>query len=138
MFHAMQNDSLATLLARLEGILGQLPQHMVRKGRFSHRFYTRQGVIYERSQRTVSPHVQRGPPVVLLGFRGSLSTAFVLGRHVPAVQGCCLNCCTYGPSADSPCLVSTNSNVQCRVDTSSSCPSTPRCLTVWQVLIRGL
>ncbi|KAL0056464.1 hypothetical protein WJX82_011637 [Trebouxia sp. C0006] len=47
-----QNDSLATLLARLEGILGPLPQHMVRKGRFSHRFYTRQGVIYERSQRT--------------------------------------------------------------------------------------
>ena len=51
---ALQNDSLATLLARLEGILGPLPQHMVRKGRFSHRFYTRQGVIYERSQRTVS------------------------------------------------------------------------------------
>ncbi len=49
----LQNDSLATLLARLEGILGPLPQHMVRKGRFSHRFYTRQGVIYERSQRTV-------------------------------------------------------------------------------------
>ncbi|DBA95987.1 TPA: hypothetical protein ACH3X1_001498 [Trebouxia sp. C0004] len=48
-----QNDSLSTLLARLEGILGPLPQHMVRKGRFSHRFYTRQGVIYERSQRTV-------------------------------------------------------------------------------------
>lgn len=51
--YAAQNDSLATLLARLEGILGPLPQHMVRKGRFSHRFYTRQGVIYERFQRTV-------------------------------------------------------------------------------------
>lgn len=49
----LQNDSLATLLARLEGILAPLPEAMIRKGRFSHRFYTRQGHIYERSQRTV-------------------------------------------------------------------------------------
>jgi hypothetical protein len=32
-----QNDSLATLLARLEGILGPLPGFMVGQGRYSHR-----------------------------------------------------------------------------------------------------
>eukprot|EP00891_Asterochloris_glomerata_P002378 jgi/Astpho2/2378/Aster-05636 len=47
-----QNDSLATLLARLEGILGEVPQWMIRKGRYSHRYYTRQGLIYERSSST--------------------------------------------------------------------------------------
>ena len=50
----LQNDSLATLLARLEGILGEVPQWMIRKGRYSHRYYTRQGLIYERSSSTVS------------------------------------------------------------------------------------
>ncbi|KAK9803910.1 hypothetical protein WJX72_004019 [[Myrmecia] bisecta] len=47
-----QNESLATLLARLEGIMGPVPRWMVRKGRYAHRFYTRAGVIYERSART--------------------------------------------------------------------------------------
>lgn len=36
-----QNDSLSTLLARLEGILGPMPEWMVQKGRYAHRFYTR-------------------------------------------------------------------------------------------------
>eukprot|EP00983_Pelagomonas_calceolata_P093561 1157787-Pelagomonas_calceolata.AAC.3 len=36
-----QNDSLATLLARLEGILGPVPEWMVQKGRYASRFYTR-------------------------------------------------------------------------------------------------
>lgn len=45
----MQNDSLATLLARLEGILGPVPEWMLHKGRYSHRFYTRSGLLYERS-----------------------------------------------------------------------------------------
>ncbi len=36
-----QNDSLATLLARLEGILGPVPRWMVRKGRYANRYYTR-------------------------------------------------------------------------------------------------
>jgi hypothetical protein len=48
-----QNDSLATLLARLEGILGSVPRWMLRKGRYAHRFYTRSRVLYERSQATV-------------------------------------------------------------------------------------
>lgn len=52
-----QNDSLATLLARLEGILGPMPPWMVRKGRYSHRFYTRAGILYERA-----PSVPPPPP----------------------------------------------------------------------------
>ena len=49
----VQNDSLATLLARMEGILGPLPRWMLRKGRYSHRFYTRAGVLYEQARDTV-------------------------------------------------------------------------------------
>jgi len=44
-----QNDSLATLLARLTGILGPIPKHMLHTGRYSHRFFTRTGHTYERS-----------------------------------------------------------------------------------------
>ena len=49
----VQNDSLATLLARMESILGPLPRWMLRKGRYSHRFYTRAGVLYEQARDTV-------------------------------------------------------------------------------------
>ncbi|GBF94468.1 hypothetical protein Rsub_07002 [Raphidocelis subcapitata] len=47
-----QNDSLTTLLARLEGILGPLPGAMVARGRYSHRFYTRSRQLYDTSKRT--------------------------------------------------------------------------------------
>ncbi|GAB4815019.1 hypothetical protein N2152v2_002065 [Parachlorella kessleri] len=47
-----QNESLPTLLARLEGILGPIPAHLLQRGRFSHKYFTRQGDIYERSRRT--------------------------------------------------------------------------------------
>lgn len=52
---AAQNDSLATLLARMEGILGSVPPDMLRRGRFTHRFFTRSNSLYERS-RTVRSH----------------------------------------------------------------------------------
>lgn len=51
-FVLFQNDSLSTLLARLEGIIGAIPQWMVRKGRYGHKFYTKSGLIYERSPQT--------------------------------------------------------------------------------------
>ncbi|KAG2490825.1 hypothetical protein HYH03_010746 [Edaphochlamys debaryana] len=51
-FVLFQNDSLATLLARLEGILGPVPEWMLHKGRYAHRFYTRSGMLYERSATT--------------------------------------------------------------------------------------
>ena len=44
-----QNDSVATLLARLVVILGPFPGWMLRKGRYSHRFFTKSGQLYERS-----------------------------------------------------------------------------------------
>ncbi|KAJ9512538.1 hypothetical protein QJQ45_018951 [Haematococcus lacustris] len=47
-----QNDSLASLLARLEGILGPVPEWMLRKGRYASRFYTRRGQLYERNAAT--------------------------------------------------------------------------------------
>ena len=50
----MQNDSLATLLARLEGILGPVPQRLLSQGRYTHRFYTCSGALFERNARTVS------------------------------------------------------------------------------------
>ena len=52
---AAQNDSLATLLARLEGILGPVPQRLLSQGRYTHRFYTRSGALFERNSRTVQP-----------------------------------------------------------------------------------
>jgi len=47
-----QNDSLASLLARLVGILGPIPKHMLRTGRYAHRFFTKSGHPYERSSAT--------------------------------------------------------------------------------------
>lgn len=48
-----QNDSLATLLARLEGILGPVPRALMREGRYSQRYYTRSGALFDRNPRTV-------------------------------------------------------------------------------------
>lgn len=45
----LQNESLPTLLARLESIFGPTPPWMVRRGRFSHRFFTRDCKIFERN-----------------------------------------------------------------------------------------
>lgn len=41
-----------TLLARLESILGAVPRHMLRRGRFSHKYYTRDGRLFERNRHT--------------------------------------------------------------------------------------
>ena len=35
----LQNDSIATLLARLEGILGPVPRWMLHRGRYAHKYY---------------------------------------------------------------------------------------------------
>lgn len=60
---ATQNDSLATLLARLEGILGPVPQRLLSQGRYTHRFYTRSGALFERNARTVRlPTCPSRPP----------------------------------------------------------------------------
>ncbi|BDA40915.1 probable dual specificity tyrosine-phosphorylation-regulated kinase at C-terminar half [Coccomyxa sp. Obi] len=51
-FVLFQNDSLATLLARLEGILGPVPRALMREGRYSQRYYTRSGALFDRNPRT--------------------------------------------------------------------------------------
>mmetsp|Transcript_26782 Transcript_26782/g.49194 ORF Transcript_26782/g.49194 Transcript_26782/m.49194 type:complete len:951 (-) Transcript_26782:531-3383(-) len=44
-----QNDSVSTLLCRLEGILGPIPDWMLQRGRYTQRYYTRSGMLYERN-----------------------------------------------------------------------------------------
>lgn len=44
-----QNESLATLLARMEGILGPTPEWMITEGRYSHRYFTQSKQIFDRS-----------------------------------------------------------------------------------------
>lgn len=46
-----QNESLATLLARLVGTLGPLPPCLL-AGRHAHKFVTRSGALYERDEAT--------------------------------------------------------------------------------------
>lgn len=45
-----QNDSLATLLARVVGILGPIDPELLSKGRDSHKFFTKNHTLYERNQ----------------------------------------------------------------------------------------
>lgn len=48
-----QNTGLASLLARMEGILGAPPPWMLARGRYAHRFYTRSGAVYRQVAHTV-------------------------------------------------------------------------------------
>jgi len=43
-----QKDSLATLLARVTGILGEIDDDLLDRGRYSHRFFTKQKILYDR------------------------------------------------------------------------------------------
>ncbi|XP_024371682.1 uncharacterized protein [Physcomitrium patens] len=45
-----QNDSLATLLARVVGILGPIEPELLSKGRDTHKFFTKNHTLYERNQ----------------------------------------------------------------------------------------
>ena len=73
-FHVYaQNDSLATLLARLEGILGPVPDRMLSQGRYTHRYYTRSGALFERNPRTVSAPLIASPRV---------SDSYILGESL--------------------------------------------------------
>lgn len=48
----LQNDSLPALLARIESILGHVPQYMLRRGRFTYKYYCKDGNIYDRNIET--------------------------------------------------------------------------------------
>ena len=42
-----QNDSVVTMLSRIEAICGPFPRHMIAQGRQSGRFFTKSGLLYE-------------------------------------------------------------------------------------------
>lgn len=52
-----QNDSLASLLARCVGIVGPFDPRLLARGRYSSRFFTRSGLVYERDKDTGALHV---------------------------------------------------------------------------------
>ncbi|KAG6752817.1 hypothetical protein POTOM_042855 [Populus tomentosa] len=47
-----QNDSPATLLARVIGIIGPIDQNMLAKGRDTYKYFTKNHMLYERNQDT--------------------------------------------------------------------------------------
>ncbi|XP_038679865.1 uncharacterized protein LOC119981004 [Tripterygium wilfordii] len=47
-----QNDSPATLLARVIGIIGPIDQSMLAKGRDTYKYFTKNHMLYERNQET--------------------------------------------------------------------------------------
>lgn len=49
LFH---NDSLSTMMARIVAICGSFPTHMLRRARYANRFFTREGVLYEKSKQS--------------------------------------------------------------------------------------
>jgi len=42
-----QNDSVVSMLSRIEAICGSFPQHMIQKGKHSSQFFTSTGLLYE-------------------------------------------------------------------------------------------
>lgn len=42
-----QNDSVQGLLARVLGIVGPVPEYMMKEGRLVSNFFTREGLIYQ-------------------------------------------------------------------------------------------
>lgn len=47
------NSTPATILARMEGILGKMPGHMVVRGKYAPRYFTADSRIYQRNSQTV-------------------------------------------------------------------------------------
>lgn len=45
-----QNDSIASMLCRIEGILGSYPKHMMETGAESPKYFNMSGIIYERDE----------------------------------------------------------------------------------------
>jgi len=46
----LQNDSPATLLARVMGIIGSIEQAMLAQGRDTYKYFTKNHMLYERNQ----------------------------------------------------------------------------------------
>jgi len=49
LFH---NDSISTMMARIVAICGPFPDYMLKRARYSNRFFTRHGALFERNKQT--------------------------------------------------------------------------------------
>ncbi|KAG7369817.1 serine/threonine kinase [Nitzschia inconspicua] len=61
-----QNDSIVSMLSRIEAICGSFPRHMIAQGRQSGRFFTKSGLLYEvvvESDNESGNHTPPGPNV---------------------------------------------------------------------------
>merc|ERR1711879_79634 len=59
-----QNDSVQSLLARILGIIGEFPYHLMTKGRYVPQYFTQDGQLYQESGGTACP--ERGRRLHLL------------------------------------------------------------------------
>jgi serine/threonine protein kinase len=55
-----QNDSIVSMLSRIEAICGPFPRHMIAQGRQSGRFFTKSGLLYEVVE-GADPHYKNAP-----------------------------------------------------------------------------
>jgi dual specificity tyrosine-phosphorylation-regulated kinase 2/3/4 len=45
-----QNDSVQTMLARMMGVIGDFPEHMMRDGKDVPKYFNSKGVVFERTE----------------------------------------------------------------------------------------
>jgi tRNA A-37 threonylcarbamoyl transferase component Bud32 len=69
------NDTIHTILARILGILGPIPRHMILGGKYSHRYFTTHGVLYEARRDAFNNNIHE----YLLPRRTCLRSRLALG-----------------------------------------------------------
>lgn len=94
----MQNESLVTLLARLESILGPVPRHIVRRGRFSHKYYTRDGRLFERNRLSHRLEYLKPKRTCLARRLPEADAGMVSFLQLLLQVGMCGTCCASHPS----------------------------------------
>ncbi|KAL3923619.1 MAG: hypothetical protein SGILL_001554 [Bacillariaceae sp.] len=57
-----QNDSIVSMLSRIEAICGSFPRHMIAQGRQSGRFFTKSGLLYEVVDDSDNESAKNSPP----------------------------------------------------------------------------
>ncbi len=73
------------MFARLEGILGPIPDWMLAQGRYAHRIYTRHGLIYQRDPKSDQVEVLR-PKKTTLAARVPAADAGMLSFLMELLQ----------------------------------------------------
>ena len=49
-----QSKSVSSMLCKIESICGSVPMHMIHNGKYSHRYFTETGLIYEEAEQAGS------------------------------------------------------------------------------------